>query len=83
MFAGVRLETELPKLLEDIQRLINQLDQIRHHLYWKYLPEELRGPPLPSVMDANLRGIILSSDPLAVPPDYELIWQRLRPRSPA
>jgi len=83
IFAGKTLETELPKLLKDIQQLISQLDQIRHHLYWRYLPERLRGPPVPAIMDANVRRIIMASDPLSVPPNYDLVWQRLRPRNPA
>jgi hypothetical protein len=79
IFAGKNLDEELPPLIADIERLVTQLDQARHHLLWRIIPPAQRPQPLPESMPDDLRVGLLQSHPELKPPSSELTWRSIRP----
>jgi hypothetical protein len=79
LFAGKALETELPLLIADIERLIKQLDQARHHLIWAIAPENQRPHGLSKTMPAEIRASILQTHPELEPSKTPLKWTPIRP----
>jgi len=80
LFAGKKLEYVLPPLIADIMKLTAQLDEVRHHLIWRFLPN--KPEPLPESMPAALRETLLQSHPELAPPRRELKWNPIRPTAP-
>jgi hypothetical protein len=79
VFAGTNLDKELPTLLADIEQLVRQLDDIRHHLLWSYIPDEKRGPRLSENLPMHVRNMMLASQPELEPPTSALVWKPIRP----
>jgi hypothetical protein len=79
IFAGKKLDIELPPFIEDIRRLVTQLDQARHHLLWRIVPPPQRPQRLPESMPADLRAGLLRVRPELNPPETALIWKPIRP----
>jgi hypothetical protein len=75
-FQGMNLTSELERLLRDIQQLVTQLDQIRQHLIWRYLPE--KPMELSENLPQELRAAMLRADPAFSPPSQPLVWNIIR-----
>lgn len=79
VFAGEVLDSAIPPLIDDIQKLINQLDHARRHLIWRFLPEAFHPQRLPESMPNDLKTGLLAAHPELAPPQSPLIWTPIRP----
>jgi hypothetical protein len=79
LFSGKHLDQELPPFIADIEQLITQLMEARHHILWNYLPPGPHALPLPESMPEDMRARLLLSHPELEPPKTPLIWRPIRP----
>jgi hypothetical protein len=79
IFAGKNLDEELPPLINDIKALVSQLDQIRQHLLWRYIPDSLRRPTISPNIPAEVRAAMIARDPTLTAPTGPLVWSPIRP----